>query len=155
MKNAKEFKVRYNHKKALRIIKQINARLSRKETLKDLYLVDDPKDIYKISVVNREMRLVHLTAGSSGFDMVLSEKLGPKTKKTFSPLFGKGRGVMIKERSIYRWKSSEIALDRIVGIGEFLEIYPASEKDKKILFEFLGVKPASLITRSYSSMRKS
>jgi len=150
----KEFKVKYSHRKATPIIEKLGARFYRREVLKDFYLVNGSKDIYKFSMVGKEIKLVHLVSSGSGFDVEFARSVDLKTQKALSLLFGKNRGAMVKDRSRYRWKKSEIVLDTIAGLGEFIELYPVNEKDKNLLFDALGIKSSNLITRNYFLLKQ-
>ena len=57
-----------------------------------------------------------------------------------------------KQRSFYRWDNLKIFLDKVEGLGEFLEIEGDSWQSKEKIFQFLeelGVQRNRLIRKSY------
>lgn len=65
------------------------------------------------------------------------------------------KGKVKKKRTLYIWNSLRIYLDKVEGLGEFLEVEGNSLKDKEKIFEFikkLNIKKGSLIRKSYLEM---
>ena len=65
--------------------------------------------------------------------------------------FSKVRSIE-KQRSFYRWDNLKIFLDKVEGLGEFLEIEGDSWQSKEKIFQFLeelGVQRNRLIRKSY------
>jgi len=57
-----------------------------------------------------------------------------------------------KKRRFYQWKSLEVCLDKVEGLGDFLEIEGKSREDKPLIRELakkLNIKEESLSTVSY------
>jgi len=65
------------------------------------------------------------------------------------------KGKVKKKRTLYIWNGLRIYLDKVEGLGEFLEVEGNSLKDKEKIFEFikkLNIKKGSLIRKSYLEM---
>ena len=65
--------------------------------------------------------------------------------------FSKVRSIE-KQRSFYRWDNLKIFLDKVEGLGEFLEIEGDSWQSKEKIFQFLeelGIQRNRLIRKSY------
>jgi len=63
-----------------------------------------------------------------------------------------------KKRSFYQWDSIIVCLDKVEGLGEFLEIEGTSYSEKGKIFELLkklGISRKELIRRSYLEMLES
>ena len=57
-----------------------------------------------------------------------------------------------KQRGLYRWDNLKICLDRVEGLGEFLELEGDSWQSKEKMFQLLeelGVQKGKLIRKSY------
>ena len=150
----KEFKVKYSHRKAKEILKEIGAKLKEKNQLEDFYLNSGPKNIWKISKENDKLYLINLIKGKSDFDINISEKLDKKASRGLMQYFLNNTLVMKKIRQHYLWKGTEIVLDNVVGLGEFIELYPSNEIIKKELFKIFNIKSSDLITESYYDLWK-
>jgi len=65
--------------------------------------------------------------------------------------FSKVRSIE-KQRGFYRWDNLKIFLDKVEGLGEFLEIEGDSWQSKEKIFQFLeelGIQRNRLIRKSY------
>ncbi len=148
----REHKIRYDHKKARGILGKLKAKFSKKELLEDLYLVNYKKDIYKVARANGIFRLIHLVNEGDNFKEVADIKLEPTVENEIAQFFNQSNVVMRKEREHYDWEQSKIVLDNVIGLGQFIEFYPATEQEKQTLFTELGVSTDDLITESYYSL---
>ena len=150
----KEFKIKYHHNKAKEILETIKARFKGKTQLEDFYLKSDQKNIWKISKENGKMYLVNLIKRKNGFDINISKRLDKEATSDLMRYFENNSLVMKKIREHYFWKEAEIVLDNIIGLGEFIELYPQNELSKKGLFNIFCIKPSDLITKSYYDIWK-
>jgi len=150
----KEFKIKYSHNKAKEILEEIGARFKEKTRLEDFYLKSDPKNIWKISREKDKVYLVNLIKGKDGFAINISERLDKEATNSLIRYFKNNPLVMKKIREHYFWKRTEIVLDDVIGLGEFIELYPQNETLKEELFKIFGIKSSELITKSYYDIWK-
>ena len=153
-----EIKVPYNHQKAEQILQQRGARFCRQEVLRDLYLVDDGREICKISSLNDEaLFFVHLVGRNGVFFQEANIEIGRKGDPRADELLEfvrKSVYALSKKRRLYCWKSSLVALDAVEGVGDFLELYPADERERQELYTAFGVTEESILRESYYSLWK-
>jgi adenylate cyclase class IV len=149
----KEFKIKYDHNKARMILKEIEAEFVKEEVLEDFYLIDDGRDIYKFARVDGKIKIVHLVNEDDGFNVSFIVDIDASAQQEVDQFFDNSKQVMRKEREHYKWQGSEVVLDNIVGLGEFIEFYPARDEEKQELFKVFGVQKSDLITESYYSLR--
>jgi adenylate cyclase class 2 len=60
-----------------------------------------------------------------------------------------------KKRSFYQWDNLMVCLDKVEGLGEFLEVEGVSYSDRERIFELLkelGISRKELIRKSYLEM---
>lgn len=152
MSNFREYKIRYDHKKAREILEELDAKFFRKELLEDFYLASNGKDIYKVARADGVFRFIHLVNEGNNFRKAADIKLEANAEKALTQLFDKSGAVMHKEREHYDWNQSKIVLDNVINLGQFIEFYPATDQDKQTLFAKFGVNVNDLITESYYSL---
>ena len=148
----KEFKVRHTHAEARQILKDINAQFEKREVLEDLYLINTEHDIYKLARIGGVIKLVHLVTESDGFGIELDNSVDAPVQQILSRFFEDNPHIMRKEREHYKWRKSQIVLDNVVGLGEFIELYPANNSEKEELFTAFEIQGKDLITESYYSL---
>jgi adenylate cyclase class IV len=149
-----EFKIAYNHNKALAILQKLGAEFVGKEILEDLYLIDDGQNIWKLSRTNEQIQLVHLKSFGNKFVMTLEKKIEKeKVSKELNQLFDISKEKMQKKRKHYMLGKSEIVLDNIENLGQFIELYPANSQEKEKIFKSFHIRSAELITKSYNALR--
>lgn len=152
MDDLREYKVRYGHEKARGVLKHLGAMFVRKELQEDMYLVSNDRDIYKIARVNGNMRFIHLVREGDNFRRSTDMQLEESAAKELKQLFDTSDAVMRKDREQYKWGKSEIVLDDISNLGQFIEFYPANKEEQKALFANFGIDTSVLITESYYSL---
>jgi|GEM_PF-6080370 len=149
----KEFKIKYSHSKAQKILDGFGARLIRQEVLEDFYLIDKT-DIWKLSFDGKAISLVRLVNEGDDFGVAFDARLDEAASRELEGFFKKNKKVIRKDRRHYNWQESKIVLDNIKGLGEFVELYPASDQDRQDLFAAFNIQPQELIKVSYAALRK-
>lgn len=144
-----EYKVKYEHEKARRILDEIGAVFADKKQHDDFYLKAEKGNILKLQKSGDDIYLVNLIHEDGGFVENVSEYLSKDISGILSQLFKDNHYVIRKMRESYSWKGSKIRLDTVQGYGEFVEFYPADEESKIEIFEKFGVKESDLVTKSY------
>jgi adenylate cyclase class IV len=154
MENMKEFKIKYPHYKAKEIFKDIGATFKEKTEQEDFYLKSTDETILRLKKEGGKIYLINFTKEKDGFGINLSERLDKEATDSLLSFF-KGNPLIIKKiREHYIWKGAEIVLDNVVGLGEFIELYPREETSKEELLKIFNINPAELITESYYDMWK-
>jgi len=96
---------------------------------------------------------VYLENRNSGFEIKLKKEVEEgKIFEEIKRFFNASEEIMRKERRCYVLGESEIALDSIKNLGQFVELYPANDREKEKLFKLFHVKPTETITKSYHSL---
>lgn len=149
----REFKVKYEHDKAREILTDLGAQFAKEEILEDFYLIDDGRNIYKLARVGGIIKIVHLINEEKGFTVVLNVKVDKQAQRGLSRFLDNNSQVMRKERTHYKWQGSEVVLDKIVSLGEFIELYPTNDKSKRYLFKIFNIQVRDLIKESYNSLQ--
>ena len=150
-----EFKIKYNHSKAKLILNKLRVEFIKEELLEDFYIVDDGKNIYKLARIDGQLKFIHLVHERGGFKLIFMADINEKRAgQELVQLFDHSEQVMHKRRKHYKWCKSTVVLDNIEGLGEFVEFYPASTREKIDLFKAFGVKDHDLIKESYYSLWK-
>jgi adenylate cyclase class IV len=150
----KEFKIKYPHNKAKEILKNIGARFKEKTEQEDFYLKSTDTSIWRLKKEGNEIYLINFTKEKEGFGINLSERLDKETTESLLSFFKNNPLVIKKIREHYYRKGSKIVLDNVVGLGEFLELYPSDKVSKEELLKVFNINPSELITESYYDMRK-
>ena len=150
----KEFKIKYSHNKAREILKDIGAKFLEKTEQEDFYLKNTEETILRLKKEGNEIYLINFTKEKDGFGINLSERLDKEAAKSLLLLFKNNPLVIKKVREHYYWKGAKIVLDNVIGLGEFIELYPQDEASKEELLKVLKINPSELITESYYDMWK-
>lgn len=148
----REFKIRRRHDEASRTLRSLQARFVGNETLDDLYLVESGKNIWKLSRVGKTIKLLNLVYKNGGFVAVFGRNVALRTCKPLNRFLNRSGATMRKVRRHYKWHRSEIVLDHIAGLGEFVEFYPADDKEKRELFKVFRVDRRDLISEGYNTL---
>jgi len=107
-----------------------------------LKLVRKKGDIYLVGLVERDGQ----------FENTVYEKLEGDVTSDLGAAFQVSAAVVKKERVFYKWDDTDIFLDKVDGLGEFVELYPNDEESQKQLFEQFGISNDDLITKSYHEL---
>lgn len=148
-----EFKIKYDHGGAKKILEILGAEFIKEEALIDFYLLDAHKDVWKLSKVGGTIKLVHLVNEGNCFSTALETELDDAARYEVDRFLNENNKVMRKVRRHYKWRKSKIVLDSISNLGEFVELYPINEEDKQNLFAAFNIQPPDLIKISYNALR--
>ena len=144
-----ELKVEYPHEKAQQVIESIGARQKESVTQEDFYLTSESGRAYKLVRRQGNTYLIGLVENNGQFEQLVYETLDESVAREVSALFEGSSYVIRKERTFYELDGSDIVLDRVSGLGEFVELYPKDENAEKELLKQFGVSTEYLITESY------
>jgi len=156
-----EVKVRINIEKVKNKLSNLGVKFIRDQHQLDTYFSHPCRDFKK----SDEALRVRITANKY-FLTYKGKKLDSQTKtrneveievnsKIFNLLKALGFSEIRKiekQRSFYRWDNLGVYLDKVEGLGEFLEVEGNSWEDKKKIFQLLeklGIKKNRLIRKSY------
>ena len=156
-----EVKVRINIEKVKNKLSNLGVKFIRDQHQLDTYFSHPCRDFKK----SDEALRVRITANKY-FLTYKGKKLDSQTKtrneveievnsKIFNLLKALGFSEIRKiekQRSFYRWDNLGVYLDKVEGLGEFLEVEGDSWEDKKKIFQLLeklGIKKNRLIRKSY------
>lgn len=145
-----EYKYEFNHAEAQKVLGVLGAEYKETVESQDLYLKDSGQDIWKLVKAGTEVSLVHLAANQrGGFERPLKEVLDANAAEALLSVFSSSQAVMTKRRAKYALNGSELVLDKIDTLGEFLEIYPKDDMAREELFKAFNIQEDKFITRSY------
>lgn len=145
----KEYKAKYSHDEARKILEEIGAIFLEKSVQSDFYLKTKNANIFKLEKKDGRVYLMNLVYEGRGFIFNILECLDQEVSDKLLPLFEPGSLVLEKTKEHYSWKGSKIILDSVEKYGDFIELSPISEEAKEELFQTFGVKPENLIIKSY------
>lgn len=147
-----EYKAKYSHEKARKILDKIGAIFVEKKNNDDFYLKIDNGRILKLQKNGDDIYLIVLGREDGGFVVDMNEYLSKDISDILLPLFKGNQYVLRKTREVYSWKGSRIALDSVEKYGEYIEFYPVDDEAKIELFGNFNIKETDLVTKSYFSL---
>ena len=156
-----EVKVRVNHKQIKEKLEELKATFIKEVQQEDTYF-EHPcwnfKDRDEALRVREEGNIFFLTFKGPKLDKKIKvrKELQLQVESEIFELlkeigFSELKKVR-KRRKLYQWKNLKVCLDKVEGLGDFLEIEGKSWKDKSIIRELvkkLNIKEESLSTISY------
>lgn len=148
----KEFKVKYDHCAAEKVLAGLKAQFEKEEVLEDFYIRENKQGIWKLSKVGETIKIIHLASDGDGFATIHEAVIEGAPRGELGRFFNESEKVIRKNRRYYKWKGSEIVLDNIAGLGEFMELYPADEGIKQDVFASFNIRAGDLIKISYNAL---
>lgn len=155
-----EVKIREMEKR----IRELGARFIKKERQEDIYFRHPCRDFkardeaLRVRMVDGEYIFTYKGARQDAETKTRPEietKVGEAILDILRILgFSEVRKV-VKQRDTYNWNRLKIYLDRVKGLGEFLEVEGKDWQDKEKIFallESLSIPPERLIRKSYLEM---
>ena len=159
-----EAKVKVKIKEMEKRIRGLGARFIKKERQEDIYFAHPSRD-FKVRDEALRVRRVEgeciLTYKGARQDSKIKTRPEIETKVEEAILdilrvlgFSEVRRV-VKQRDTYQWDRLKVYLDRVEGLGEFLEVEVKDSEDTHKILGFLGslnISPEELIRESYLEM---
>lgn len=156
-----EIKARIKIKEIKEILDELGAKFIKEEEQRDLYFSHPSRDFGKTDEALRVREIKNdyfLTYKGRKFDPQTKtrEEIEVKTEKGILELLKRlnfsVKGRVEKKRALYKCDDLKICLDKVKGLGEFLEIEGDSLKDKEKMFKLLkklNIEREKLIRKSY------
>lgn len=160
-----EIKARIKIKEIKEILDKLRAKFIKEEEQRDIYLSHPSRDFGKTDEALRVREIkdnYFLTYKGRKFDPQTKarEEIEVKTEKEIIELLKRLnfsiKGRVEKKRVLYEWNNLKICLDKVKGLGEFLEIEGNNLEDKKKMFKLLkklNIERKNLIRKSYLEMQ--
>lgn len=156
-----ELKIKIDsHKKILEKIKNSNAVYVNTIFQKDIYY-NVPKGLLKLRIENGNYTLIKYLRDEKGkrwSNYHLLTLIGEDPEKYLSDLFDLVT-IVQKTRILYMYKNTRIHVDKVRGLGSFLELESVVVKNKKLsekefyeVVEFLGLDLSKQIKASYKNL---
>lgn len=156
-----ELKIKIDsHKKILEKVKNSNAVYVKTILQKDIYY-KVKKGLLKLRVEEGNFTLIKYLRDEKGkrwSNYHLLTLTGEDTEKYLSDLFEVDT-IVQKKRELYMYKNTRIHLDKVKGLGNFLELESVVLENKKIsekefyeVVEFLGLDLSKQIKASYKNL---
>jgi len=160
-----EIKTRIKIREIKKILDKLGAKFIKEEEQRDIYFSHPLRDFGKTDEALRVREIngnYFLTYKGRKLDPETKtrEEIELKTEKEILELLKRlnflVKGKVEKKRALYEYDDLKVCLDKVKGLGEFLEIEGNSLKDKEKMFKLLkklNIERKNLIRKSYLEMQ--